>query len=121
MATNIPPHNLTEVVDAIVAMIDEPTIDVDRLARHVTGPDFPTGGVILGHAGIRDAYRSGRGRIVYASTGAHRGAAGGKSAIIVTELPYGVKKGGDSGVIPQDRRSRSRQGVDRDLRPRRPL
>ena len=99
MATNIPPHNLTEVVDAIVAMIDEPTIDVDRLARHVTGPDFPTGGVILGHAGIRDAYRSGRGRIVMRARAHIEELRGGKSAIIVTELPYGVKKGGDSGVI----------------------
>ena len=99
MATNIPPHNLSEVVNAIVAMIDEPTIDVDRLARHVTGPDFPTGGVILGHAGIRDAYRSGRGRIVMRARAHIEELRGGKSAIIVTELPYGVKKGGDSGVI----------------------
>ena len=99
MATNIPPHNLSEVVDAIVAMIDEPTIDVDRLARHVKGPDFPTGGVILGHAGIRDAYRSGRGRIVMRARAHIEELRGGKSAIIVTELPYGVKKGGDSGVI----------------------
>ena len=99
MATNIPPHNLTEVVNAIVAMIDEPTIDIDRLARHIKGPDFPTGGVILGHAGIRDAYRSGRGRIVMRARAHIEELRGGKSAIIVTELPYGVKKGGDTGVI----------------------
>ncbi len=99
MATNIPPHNLTEVINAIVAMIDEPTIDVDRLARHIKGPDFPTGGVILGHAGIRDAYRSGRGRIVMRARAHIEELRGGKSAIIVTELPYGVKKGGDGGVI----------------------
>ncbi len=99
MATNIPPHNLTEVVDAIVAMIDEPTIDVDRLARHIKGPDVPTGGVILGYAGIRDAYRSGRGRVVMRARAHIEELRGGKSAIIVTELPYGVKKGGDSGVI----------------------
>jgi DNA gyrase subunit A len=99
MATNIPPHNLTEIVNAIVAMIDDPTIDVDRLAGHVKGPDFPTGGVILGVAGIRDAYRSGRGRIVMRARAHIEELRGGKSAIIVTELPYGVKKGGDSGVI----------------------
>ncbi len=99
MATNIPPHNLTEIANAIVAMIDDPTIDVDRLAGHVKGPDFPTGGVILGVAGIRDAYRSGRGRIVMRARAHIEELRGGKSAIIVTELPYGVKKGGDSGVI----------------------
>src|SRR5436853_1388582 len=64
MATNIPPHNLGEVIDALVAMIDEPLIDVDRLMRHVKGPDFPTGAIVVGRAGIRDAYRSGRGRVV---------------------------------------------------------
>ena len=99
MATNIPPHNLGEVVDAIVAMIDEPLIDVDRLARHIKGPDFPTGGVIVGHGGIRDAYRSGRGRVVMRARAHIEELRGGKSAIVVTELPYGVKKGGDAGVI----------------------
>src|SRR5438105_3428736 len=64
MATNIPPHNLGEVIDALVAMIDEPLIDVDRLMRHVKGPDFPTGAIVVGRSGIRDAYRSGRGRVV---------------------------------------------------------
>src|SRR5437588_2264456 len=61
MATNIPPHNLGEVIDALVAMIDEPLIDVDRLMRHVKGPDFPTGAIVVGRSGLRDAYRSGRG------------------------------------------------------------
>src|SRR6187401_786341 len=60
MATNMPPHNLSEVVDAIVALIDDPSADVDRLSRHLQGPDFPTGGIILGREGIREAYRSGR-------------------------------------------------------------
>jgi DNA gyrase subunit A len=99
MATNIPPHNLGEVADALVAMIDEPTIDVDRLVRHVKGPDFPTGGIILGREGIREAYRSGRGRIVTRARAHIEELRGGRSAIIVTELPYGVKKGGDGGVI----------------------
>src|SRR5436190_24122017 len=99
MATNIPPHNLGEVVDALVAVIDDPEIDVDRLTRHIKGPDFPTGGIIVGRDGIREAYRSGRGRIVMRARAHIEELRGGKTAIIVNELPYGVKKGGDSGVI----------------------
>src|SRR6266498_773180 len=98
MATNIAPHNLGEVVDAIVAMIDDPEIDVDRLTRHVKGPDFPTGGIIVGREGIREAYRSGRGRIVMRARAHVEELRGGKTAIIVNELPFGVKKGGDAGV-----------------------
>src|ERR687886_484703 len=64
MATNMPSHNLSEVIDALAAMIDDPAADVDRLTRHIKGPDFPTGGIILGRGGGREAYRSGRGRIV---------------------------------------------------------
>jgi DNA gyrase subunit A len=99
MATNVPPHHLGEVVTAIIATIDEPGIDVDRLSRHIKGPDFPTGGIIVGRSGIRDAYRSGRGRIVMRARGHVEELRGGKSAIVVTELPYGVKKGGEVGVI----------------------
>jgi DNA gyrase subunit A len=99
MATNIPPHNLGEVVDALVAMIDEPTIDVDRLTKHIKGPDFPTGAIIVGREGIREAYRSGRGRIVVRGRSHIEELRGGRTAIIVSELPYGVKKGGDEGLI----------------------
>src|SRR5215218_6008942 len=99
MATNIPPHRLSETVDAIIAMIDDPEIDIDRLMRHVKGPDFPTGGIILGRDGIKEAYRSGRGRIVVRARAHIEELRGGKTAIIVTELPYTVKKGGDEGVI----------------------
>ena len=99
MATNIPPHNLAETIDAVVALVDDPGIDVDRLMKHVKGPDFPTGGIVLGREGIREAYRSGRGRIVMRARAHIEEMRGGKSAIIVTELPYGVKKGGDAGVI----------------------
>ena len=99
MATNMPPHHLGEVTDALVAMIDEPSIDVDRLTKHIKGPDFPTGGIILGREGIREAYRSGRGRIVMRARAHAEELRGGKSAIIVTELPYTVKKGGEDGVI----------------------
>jgi DNA gyrase subunit A len=99
MATNMPPHNLGEVVDALVAMIDEPTIDVDRLTKHIKGPDFPTGAIIVGREGIREAYRSGRGRIVVRGRSHIEELRGGRTAIVVSELPYGVKKGGDEGVI----------------------
>jgi DNA gyrase subunit A len=99
MATNIPPHNLREVTDALVAMIDDPTIDVDRLTKHIKGPDFPTGGIILGREGIREAYRSGRGRVVMRARAHIEELRGGKTAIVVNELPFGVKKGGDAGVI----------------------
>jgi DNA gyrase subunit A len=99
MATNMPPHRLGEIVDAIVAMIDDPTVTVEDLMKHVKGPDFPTGAIIVGRAGIRDAYRTGRGRVVMRARAHIEELRGGKSAIVVTELPYGVKKGGDAGVI----------------------
>src|SRR5213596_587108 len=99
MATNIPPHNLGEVIDAIVALIDKPSANVDDLMKHVKGPDFPTGAIIVGRSGIRDAYRTGRGRVVMRARAHIEELRGGKTAIVVTELPYGVKKGGDNGVI----------------------
>ena len=99
MATNIPPHNLTEVVDGVVAMIDDPEIDVERLGRHIKGPDFPTSGIIVGRSGIKDAYRSGRGRIVMRARAHIEELRGGRTAVVVNELPYGVKKGGEAGVI----------------------
>jgi DNA gyrase subunit A len=99
MATNMPPHHLGETIDAVVAMIDDPSINVDGLMKHVKGPDFPTGAIVVGRSGIRDAYRTGRGRIVMRARAHIEELRGGKSAIVVTELPYGVKKGGDAGVI----------------------
>jgi DNA gyrase subunit A len=99
MATNIPPHNLGEVISAVLAMIDDPDIDVERLGRQIKGPDFPTGGTIVGRSGIRDAYRSGRGRIVVRGRAHIEQLRGGKNAIIITELPYGVRKAGEGGVI----------------------
>jgi DNA gyrase subunit A len=86
MATNVPPHNLGEVV-------------VERLTKLIKGPDFPTGGTIVGRSGIRDAYRSGRGRITVRGRAHIEQLRGGKSAIIITELPYGVRKAGEGGVI----------------------
>ncbi|HLY48844.1 MAG TPA: DNA gyrase subunit A [Solirubrobacteraceae bacterium] len=99
MATNIPPHNLKEVVSATIAYIDNPEIDVDGLMRHIKGPDFPTAGTILGRDGIRDAYTSGRGRVRVQARAHIEPIGQGKEAIIVTELPYQVRKGGDGGVI----------------------
>jgi DNA gyrase subunit A len=99
MATNMPPHRLGEVVDAIVQLIDKPDANVEDLMKHVKGPDFPTGAIIVGREGIRDAYRTGRGRVVMRARAHIEELRGGKTAIIVNELPYGVKKGGDSGVI----------------------
>ena len=99
MATNIPPHNLRETIAATVAYIDDPDIDTDGLLRHVKGPDFPTGGVILGLSGIREAYETGRGRIRVRARAHTEDIGQGKEAIIVTELPFQVKKGGDAGLI----------------------
>jgi DNA gyrase subunit A len=99
MATNMPPHRLGEVVDAVVQLIDKPQANVDDLMTHVKGPDFPTGAIVVGRSGVRDAYRTGRGRIIMRGRAHVEELRGGKNAIIITELPYGVKKGGDSGVI----------------------
>src|ERR1700719_4500519 len=99
MATNIPPHNLREVIAATIAYIDDPSIDVDGLTKHITGPDFPTGGVILGREGIRDAYATGRGRVRVQAKAHIEPIGQGKEAIIVTELPYQVRKGGQGNLI----------------------
>jgi DNA gyrase subunit A len=99
MATNIPPHNLREVVSATVAYIDDPQIDVEGLMKHIKGPDFPTSGTILGREGIRDAYATGRGRVRVQAKAHIEPIGQGKEAIIVTELPYQVRKGGDGGLI----------------------
>ena len=99
MATNMPPHNLGEVIDAIVVLIDDPSANVERLSQHLKGPDFPTGAIILGRDGIREAYRSGRGRIVMRARAHIEELRGGRTAVIVSELPYGVRKGGDEGVV----------------------
>ncbi|HEX3977162.1 MAG TPA: DNA gyrase subunit A [Solirubrobacteraceae bacterium] len=99
MATNIPPHNLREVVAATIAYIDDPQIDVEGLMRHIKGPDFPTAGTILGRDGIRDAYATGRGRVRVQAKAHIEPIGQGKEAIIVTELPFQVRKGGDGGLI----------------------
>ncbi len=93
MATNIPPHNLTEVINACIAMIDNPDITGEELMQHVPGPDFPTAGIIQGRNGIREAYLTGRGRVVVrAKTHIETDEKKGKDRIIVSELPYQVNK-----------------------------
>ena len=99
MATNIPPHNLREVIGAVNGYIDDPEIDMKGLMKHVKGPDFPGGGTIMGTQGIRDAYRSGRGSVKVRAKAHVEPLKGGKDAIVVTELPFMVKKGGEGGLI----------------------
>jgi DNA gyrase subunit A len=99
-ASRIPPHNLREVADAAIALLDDPTLDCDALMRHIRGPDFPTGGVITGD-GLLEAYASGRGTIVVR---ARTELEEGRGAIVVSELPFMVAKGGRDGVVGELRR-----------------
>jgi len=92
MATNIPPHNLTEVINACVAVIDDPECSMVDLMEHVSGPDFPTGGIIMGRSGIRAAYATGRGRVVVRARTEFEEFAKDRMRIIVSELPYQVNK-----------------------------
>ena len=92
MATNVPPHNLGEVIDAYVALIDNRDISIEELMAYLPGPDFPTGATIMGTAGIRQAYRTGRGKILVRAKTEIEPMANGKSRIVVTELPYQVNK-----------------------------
>ncbi|MBB6735242.1 DNA gyrase subunit A [Cohnella zeiphila] len=91
-ATEIPPHNLREVIDACVALIDKPEMETEELMAILRGPDFPTGGIIMGEEGIRDAYRTGKGRIYIRAKTAIEDLRGGKQQIVVTEIPYQIVK-----------------------------
>ena len=99
MATNIPPHNLGEVIGATIAYIDNPAIELDGLMEHIKGPDFPTSGTILGLTGIREAYETGRGRVRIQARAGIEPIGQNREAIIVSELPYQVRKGGEGGLI----------------------
>ena len=92
MATNLPPHNLSEVCDAIAAYIDNPDIEVSELAKYVKAPDFPTGGIIYGYEGVREALETGRGRIVMRARTEIEHTHSGRECIVVTEIPYQVNK-----------------------------
>ncbi|TRZ42915.1 DNA gyrase subunit A [Robertkochia solimangrovi] len=91
MATNMPPHNLSEVVQGIVAYIDNHDIEIDELTEYIKAPDFPTGGIIYGYDGVKEAFKTGRGRIVMRAK-AHHEEINGREAIVVTEIPYQVNK-----------------------------
>lgn len=92
MATNIPPHNLGEAIDAVIALIDNPDLPDENLLKIVKGPDFPTGGIIMGLKGIRDAYLTGRGSIKVRAKTTIEKMSNGKSRILVHEIPYQVNK-----------------------------
>ena len=92
MATNIPPHNLREVAAAVHLLIEKPKVEIDELMQHIPGPDFPTGAYIIGTGGIKDAYRTGRGRIVMRAAVQKEKKRGGREQLVVTALPYGVSK-----------------------------
>ncbi len=92
MATKIPPHNLGETVDAVVAFIDDPEISIDGLMEHLPAPDFPTGGIIYGYSGVREAYHTGRGRVIMRARMREEEIRPGKLALIISELPFQVNK-----------------------------
>jgi len=92
MSTNIPPHNLNEVVDGLIALIDDNEIDVDGLMEYITGPDFPTGAIIYGADGIKEAYETGRGKITMRARASTEQVKGNRENIVITELPYQVNK-----------------------------
>src|SRR5690606_37026785 len=93
MATNIPPHNMREVINATLALMDEPELDIDALMQYITGPDFPTAAIINGRAGIVEAYRTGRGRIyIRARAEVEDDQKTGRQTIVITEIPYQINK-----------------------------
>lgn len=115
MATNIPPHNLGEVIDGAVLLIDNPEVDDKELLKVIKGPDFPTGGIILGRSGIRDAYLTGRGSIKVRARTEIEELSGGKNRIVVTEIPYQVNKARLVEQIAQLVREKTIEGIT-DLR-----
>jgi len=92
MATNIPPHNISEVIDGLIALIKNPEITIDKLMKHITAPDFPTAGIIYGYQGVKDAYATGRGKIIIRAKANIESLKSGKENIVITELPYQVNK-----------------------------
>ena len=111
MATNIPPHNLTEVVDGLVALVDDPETSFEKLMKVVKGPDFPTAGYIYGTGGIREAYTTGRGTITLRAKAHAEKLRGGREAIIITELPYQVNKASLIEKISELSRERKIDGI----------
>ena len=110
-ATEIPPHNLREVIDAVVALIDRPEIGTDELMAIIKGPDFPTGGIVMGGDGLREAYETGKGRIYIRAKTAIEELRGGRKQIVVTEIPYQVVKARLVNAIDQLRLDRKVEGI----------
>jgi len=115
MATNIPPHNLGEAVDALVALIDDPEIEEEEIFEHILGPDFPTGGIINGKRGIIEAYKTGKGKIILKARANIETEKSGRQAIVVTEIPYQVNKSSLLERIAQLARDKQLEGIS-DLR-----
>ena len=115
MATNIPPHNLREIIDGLSMMIDDPEIVVDDLMKVIKGPDFPTGGIIMGKEGIRKAFRSGRGKVTLRAVAEIEESSRGKHSIIVSEIPYQVNKSNLIEKIAEYVRDKKLEGIS-DLR-----
>ncbi|HEY7648864.1 MAG TPA: DNA gyrase subunit A [Methylomirabilota bacterium] len=111
MATNIPPHNLTEVIDALVMLVDDPATSLEQLMKVVTGPDFPTAAYIYGTGGIREAYSTGRGTITLRAKAHAEKMRGGREAIIISELPYQVNKAGLIEKISELSREKKIDGI----------
>lgn len=115
MATNVPPHNLREVIEGIEMMIDEPEVDVDDLMKVIKGPDFPTGGSIMGKDGLRRAFRTGRGKVTLRAVAEIEESTRGRHAIVVTEIPYQVNKSNLIEKIAEYVRDKKLEGIS-DLR-----
>ncbi len=115
MATNIPPHNLREVIDAVICVLDDPNATLNDLMKYVKGPDFPTRGIIMGRAGIRQAYATGRGRVTVRARTEFEEFGAGRTRIIVTELPYQVNKRQLIKTIAEQVKDKRLQGIS-DLR-----
>ena len=111
MATNIPPHNLSEVIDGLVMLVDDPDVTIEKLTKVIIGPDFPTRGYIYGTAGIREAYTSGRGTLTLRAKAHAEKMRGGREAIIVTELPYQVNKASLIEKISELSRDKKVEGI----------
>ncbi len=115
MATNIPPHNLGEVIDAVRAYLDNPAITVDELLTHIPGPDFPTGGLLLGTSGIRSAYATGRGSVIMRARAIVEEGRGERRSVVLTEIPYQLGKNGLVEKIAEAVKDKRIEGVS-DLR-----
>lgn len=115
MATSIPPHNLGEVIDCVVATIENPEIEIDEMMKYIKGPDFPTAGIIMGREGIKGAYATGRGKVVVRADAEIEQMAGNKSRILITEIPYQVNKANTIEKIAELVKEKKIEGIS-DLR-----